>query len=392
MTHLSEHLGTAVDDLACRPITFDEGTRSWIVTRYADAKTVLTGDGWSSDPIDATETRALLAELGLDDAPIARTMLGMNPPDHTRVRDSVRDVFTPRYVTQLTAGVTDIADSIIASPTSGVPLDFMSEIARPLPLEIIAAWLDLDAETVGMLWEESADLVSILDTAVSPDADMRAAISSFAALTTHLLPTAAARRAAPGDDLLSLLATDDRLDLDEVVVNALLLAVAGHETTAKLLGNAVIRLLDDADGDRPIDRVDVGEPTVIDELLRLDSPVRLVMRAATRPHEVGGATIAAGDRVIVLLAAANRDPDVYTDPDRLIPDRDGPPALMFGYGRHRCLGAALSRLEVGIALRRIAARTPRLAGQATWQAGSVLRGPDRVPVRFGSDAPREDPA
>jgi cytochrome P450 len=180
------------------------------------------------------------------------------------------------------------------------------------------------------------------------------------------------------------LATDPGLGLDEVVSNAILLAVAGHETTAKLLGTSMIRLCTGTPGERLIDTLDdVGADGVIDELFRLDGTAQVVVRAATDHHEIDGHTIEPGARVIVAIAAANRDPEVFDEPDQFRPDREKRrPHLALGHGRHRCLGAALSRLELSIALRQLRLREPRLVGPVTWHPSGILRGPTRVPMIF----------
>ncbi|GAA1482116.1 cytochrome P450 [Gordonia sinesedis] len=373
------------DENVCGDIVFDETSQAWLVTRYATVRSILAGDGWSSDPTTSAAVRRALAELGLTESPISRTMLGMDPPDHTRVRDSVRDVFTPRYIAQLGDGIAAIADDIIGHPDTGAVIDFMDVVARPFPIAVIAEWLALDVDTTQILWDEAGALVRVLDTTTTPGTDMRSAVAGFTSLTAALLPTAVERRTAPGDDLLSLLASDERLDLDEVVVNAILLAVAGHETTAKLLGNSMIRLLAESPDGRLIDRLDLADPAVADELLRLDGPARMIVRAATCRHTVDGAMIEPGDRVIMLADAANRDPEVFDEPDRLRPDRNGPPHLAFGHGRHRCLGAALARLEIGSALPLVARRAPRAAGSVTWGADVALYGPERMPMVFEED-------
>lgn len=365
------------------PVRFDEQADSWVVTGYDAAREVLLGNGWSSDPASAEATRRALWAAGLEDAPLARTMLTLDPPDHGRVRGSLRDVFTPHYLAAMSAGVEVIISEVISHVSSGAEFDLMSLIAQPLPIVVIAEWLALEPGVAQVLWDATAELVGVLEGTVLP-AEELVPVAGLTALIAEFLPLAAERRRQPGDDLLSLLAADPALDLDEVVANAILLAIAGHETTAKLLGTSMVRLCTGAQGDRLIDRLDdVGADDVINELLRLDGTAQIVVRAAVDRHELAGYVIEPGARVIVGIAAANRDPEVFDLPHEFRPGRaKDRPHLALGYGRHRCLGAALTRLELRIALRQLHVRGPELVGPVTWHPSAILRGPTRVPMIF----------
>jgi cytochrome P450 len=200
---------------------------------------------------------------------------------------------------------------------------------------------------------------------------------------TEFLSLAADRRAHPGDDLFSFIASAPDLLLDDVVVTAILIAVAGHETTANLLGTAMVRLLTPRpDGSRIAGGLNPEDPALITELLRLDGPVQATARTATQDQVVGDVDIEAGQQAVVVIAAANRDPSVFDQPDQFQLNRDEPALLSFGYGAHYCLGAALARLETAVALRRILARNPVLTGAMTWRDTPVIRGPLHLPMAF----------
>lgn len=369
------------DDHGPGPVWFNEQTQSWIVSGYHAAREVLLGAGWSSDPLAADVSRQALRTAGLEDAPLAQTMLTLDPPDHDRVRGSLRDVFTPHYIASMTDGVEAITSEVIGGVAIGSEFDLMSMIAGPLPISIIAEWLALDPSVAQMMWDETNELVGVLEGSVLPTTQLRP-IAGLTALFAEFLSAAAERRVCPGDDLLSLLATDAELELDEVVSNAILLAIAGHETTAKLLGTSMVRLCGGEPGARLIDKLDdVGADAVLDELFRLDGTAQIVVRAAVDRHELSGCTIESGARVIVAIAAANRDPEVFESPHDFRLNRSkSHPHVALGYGRHRCLGAALSRLELRIALRQLAARKPELAGPVIWHPSGILRGPKLVPM------------
>jgi cytochrome P450 len=260
----------------------------------------------------------------------------------------------------------------------------MTDIALPLPVAVISEWLGLEAETSKLLGEESPKIIRMLGALADPT-EIAAGTAGFATLLTDFLPLAADRRSNPGEDLLSFIASAPDLLLDDVVITAILLAVAGHETTANLLGAAMIRLLTPGpDGTRIADRLQPDNPSLIPELLRLDGPVQATARTATEDQDLGDVGIVAGQQAVVVIAAANRDPLVFDQPDQFRLDRAGPPSLAFGYGAHYCLGAALARLETTVALRRILARNPVLAGAVTWRDTTAIRGPLSVPMIFRS--------
>ena len=360
----------------------DETAQAWLVLGYDAAREILGGSGWTSNPLANPNARAALDFMGSD--LVERSMLFADGANHERLRGSVRDVFTRSFITGLSAGVEAIATAVIDHPPTATAFDFMADIALPLPIAVAGEWLGLDSDSAALLREESPAIIRMLGALTDPD-DIAAGAAAFASLVTEFLPLAADRRTHPGDDLLSVIASDPDLLLDDVVVTAILIAVAGHETTANLLGAAMIRLLAvGPGGTRIVDGLDPSDPALITELLRLDAPVQATARTATQNQLVGDVEIAAGQPVLVVVAAANRDPAIFDEPDQLRLHRSGPAPLAFGYGAHYCLGAALARLEAAVALRRILTRNPVLAGPATWRDTPAIRGPLNVPMIFGS--------
>ncbi len=361
-------------------VGWSDDAAAWIVVSYDDAREVLGGAGWTSDPLANPLARQAFDPVSGEFT--AASMLFADGPTHSRLRGSVRDVFTRAFITQLAAGVEEIAASVITGPVSGEPFDFMSEIALPLPIAVIGEWLHLEPATAKLLRELSPAIIRTLGT-LADAGELAAGAAASATLMTEFLPMAADRRAHPGEDLLSFIAADSALALEEVAMTAILVAVAGHETTANLLGAALIRLLSpQPDGRRLADQVDPADPSLLTELLRLDGPVQATVRTATDDHRLADVDIRCGDSVIVAVAAANRDPAVFEQPDRFRLDRRGPAPLSFGYGAHYCLGAALAQLETRAALTRIIAREPILAGPAVWRDTLAIRGPLSVPIVF----------
>ncbi|MBB3753796.1 cytochrome P450 [Mycolicibacterium sp. BK634] len=213
--------------------------------------------------------------------------------------------------------------------------------------------------------------------------EVRAGAAASAELIAEFMPLAADRRVHPRDDLLSFIAADPALELEDVVTSAILIAVAGHETTANLLGASILRLLTPSDdGHRLADHIDVGAPEVITELLRLDSPVQAAASTATADTTIGTAEIRAGSTALMVVAAANRGSAAFEHPHIFRTDRHGPAPLTFGYGAHHCIGANLARLEITAALPKVLGRQPTLAGPISWRNTPAIRGPQTMPIAF----------
>jgi cytochrome P450 len=362
-------------------VVWDDAAQAWLVLGYHAAREVLGGTGWTSDPF--ANALALASSDAVSREFSRRSMLFADGAEHQRLRGSVRDVFTRGFVADLGSGVESIADDLIDHLPAGREFDFMADVALPLPIAVISAWLDLDVAAAHLLREVSPVIIRMLGTLADPT-EMAAGTTASATLMAAFLPIAADRRAHPGDDLFSFIAGDPDLALEEVVMTAILIAVAGHETTANLLGAAMVTLLTpDTDGTRIADRIDPADPAVAGELTRLDAPVQSTVRTATATHELDGVEIAAGQSTLVAIAAANRDPALYDEPDRFRLDRGGPAPLSFGYGAHYCLGTALAQLELSVALPRILARLPVLDGPVNWRNTPAIRGPLTVPLTFG---------
>jgi cytochrome P450 len=361
-------------------VVWNDTAAAWLVLGYHPARQILAGPGWTSDPLANPNTQHVLRAADPDT--LRRNILLTDGADHLRLRGSVRDFFTRHFIAGLRHGIATIADDTIDSITAGVEFDFMADIALPLPIAVAAAWMNLDIEAARLLREESPAITRMLTDSTDTVA-IEHGTDALATLLTEFLPLAANRRRHPGDDLLSFIATAPDLELDDVVTTAIIIAIAGHETTANLLGTAMIRLLTPQPDDiRPIDTIDAVDDRLITELLRLDGPAQAVVRTATHDHTFSEVTIHAGEPALVVLAAANRDPAVFNKPDQLRTDRPGPAPLTFGHGAHYCLGAALARLETTTALQRVLARRPTLCGNPTWRDTPAIRGPQTLPCRF----------
>jgi cytochrome P450 len=362
--------------------------RLFVLTRHQDCATVLRdprfghAEGDETGPLRAkpadTDDYTLVDENG---NPV-RSFLGLNPPDHTRLRKLVSKAFTPRMVAQLTPRIEQItAELLDAALVVDGPVDLIKDFASPLPVVVISELLDVPLADRERFEAWSHQLARALDPdfLLPPDV-RRQAVRAREEFADYFRELVALRRADPGDDLLSaLVAVHDQGDVlteSELLATLILLLIAGHETTVNLIGNSTLALLRHPD---QLARLR-AEPELIDraieELLRYDSPVQLTIRSALRDAEVGGRTIPQGSFALLLIGAANRDPGEHDDPDRLDLGREPSRHLAFGQGVHFCLGAPLARLEGRIALNALTRRAPRiqLSAEPSWKDNVVLRG------------------
>jgi cytochrome P450 len=316
------------------------------------------------------------------------SMLMLNPPEHTRLRRAVSAAFTPARVARLESAVVELTDDLLdgfAEQLRSGCADFVSAVAFPLPITVIGELLGIPPADRPDFQELARDWTAVLDD-LDPATVARADLAA-ARIREYLHGLAADRRADPRDDLVSaLVRTGDPLAEDDLVTTVALLLAAGFETTTSLLANGLLALLAQPDQAARL-RAEPGlADACVEELLRYDSPVQLLYgRTADAELEAAGLVVAAGTRVITLVGAANRDPEVFADPDRLDLGRSGPAPLSFGGGVHYCVGAPLARLEGRVAFPRLLRRLPglELAGEPVHRPGLTLHGYTRLPVALG---------
>jgi pimeloyl-[acyl-carrier protein] synthase len=362
----------------------------WFCLSHPDVAAMLRNPVLSSN-----ETRAT-TEIGINEESVVRTqsLLFMDPPDHTRLRGLVSRAFTPRRVHGLRATVEKMCAQLIdqVAGGGGEPFDLIDRLAYPLPVQVICSLLGVPAADEAVFTGWSRALSRSIDPSVLRSAeDDRAIEEAEAGLYDYLTELLAARRATPGDDLLSdLLAVQDggdRISPAEVVSLAMLLLVAGHETTVNLIGNGTLALLSNPGQlDLLLESPELI-PGAVEELLRFDSPVQISQRIVTEDMDLAGRKVRAGDEIVLMLGAANRDPGVFADASTLdITRPDAHRHVAFGGGIHHCLGAALARLEGQVAFAALVTRLGRLepAGQPVRRPTFTLRGLESLPVRRAS--------
>jgi cytochrome P450 len=377
------------------PVHYHAGHRSWLITRYEDVAAGFRDRRLSSDRVasvyasklDDAQREARAATFAV----LSDWMVFKDPPDHTRLRNLVKLAFTPRAVQALQPRVVEIVEEVLDVPAAGT-IDVVRDIAFPIPAMVIAEMLGVPAEDRDLFraWSNAAS--TVIFEAVRDDEDRRRAQDGLVALSDYLQDLVRRYRAHPGDNIISALIRarehDDALSEGEVVNTCLLLLFGGHETTTNLIANGFLALIGHPD-QRALLRADPSlVPAAVEELNRFDGPAKMVVRRAACDVELHGRLIPAGDRVLLVQCAANRDPRRFTEPDRVDIRREDNRNLAFGFGIHYCLGAPLARLEVATALPRMLERLadPVVdADRLTWLPLLLTRGLSSLPVRYGRD-------
>jgi cytochrome P450 len=355
----------------------------WFALGHGDVTNLLRHPGMSTDESHAT------TEIGKTGAGAVKTqsLLFMDPPDHTRLRNLVARAFTPRRIEGLRAATEAItAELLDAMVADRAPVDLIQAFAYPLPVRVICSLLGIPAADEAVFTGWSRGIARSLDPTILRSAEIDAAIEQARReLRAYLGDLLEFRRKTPGDDLLSGLAAveadGDRISSGEVLSLAVLLLVAGHETTVNLIGNGVLALLRAPDQLAVLRRSPDLVGPAVDELLRFDGPVQITQRIATEDMEVVGCKVRGGDEILLVLGAANRDPAVFAEPHRLDVTRDARRHVGFGGGIHHCLGAVLARMETQIALANLLDRFGRieLAGAPVRRPTFTLRGLESLP-------------
>ena len=360
------------------PVAWHSGLGVWVATSHAACSQVLRERalGRIFRPREPEEAWATFNWLHAD------SILDSEPPKHTRLRRLVQSAFSRGHVSrlgprieELTTGLLDDCAERLAAEDS---FDVIADLAEPLPVLVIAELLGWPEADRDLLRPWSQAIVKMYEVNRTP-AQEAEAVTASAEFATYVEKLAAQRVSAGGDDLLSDLVAvrdgGDRLSTHELVATAVLLLNAGHEASVNGFGNGLASLLaSDAEPGAP--------ESLVEEMLRHDSPLHLFERTATRDVTVGGVTVAEGQKIAALLGAANRDPAVFDAPDEFRPSRDPNPHLAFGAGIHFCIGAPLARLELQTSVAALLDRFGRLeVVDAVRRPTFVLRGYERVFVR-----------
>ncbi|WP_437950030.1 cytochrome P450 [Sorangium sp. So ce296] len=373
------------------PVCQVEPNGFWAVSRYDDVVYVLKHPELFSSR--TSEVRRSLLDERLLREPLLigdTSLLRSDPPDHTQMRKLISGAFTPRAIARIEARVRDIAtehiDRILAQDT----FDMMEDLAVPLPVTVIAEMLGVDPSLRADFKRWSDDTINVpAGSQPLSDEEVERILRSRREMRAYFHEMIADRKRRPREDLISDIVRGEVehgvLTEDDVLDMVVLLLVAGNETTTNLIGNGTLTLLEHPDALRRLREEPALIPGFIEEVLRYEGPVRLLTRRATQDVTLSGVTIPEGATVLPLVAAANRDPAQFPDPDRFDITREQRGHVAFGFGIHFCVGAPLSRVEGRIAFEEILRRLPpfsREPGPPSWNRSFGLRGLRRLPLRF----------
>jgi cytochrome P450 len=372
------------------PVYWDPYLHTWVVTRYQDVVTVL-----HHFSADRTPTPEQLAAIGMEELkPIAKMMtkqmLFMDAPAHTRLRSLASMAFTPARVEALRNHIRGILDRMLEPLLDRGHMDVINDLAAPLPAIVTAELLGVPTSDADQLKAWSADFAEVLGNFQhNPDRAART-LKCVEGMSAYFLDALKEQRARPREGLINAFITaeidGDRLTDEEIIANCIVTMVGGQETTTNLIGNGVLTLLRNPDQMQKL-RDDLSLiPSAVEEMLRYEAPSQQTARICPEDTELGGKLIRKGQAVIAVMAAGNRDPERFPDPDRFDVTRSDNRHLAFGWASHFCFGAALARIEGQLTFEALASRTADLAltndAPIVWRENLGLRGMTALPVSF----------
>ncbi len=374
------------------PVHWSASLNAWVATRWTDVVEIFDRtDAFSSDrfrKIDESYASRRPAVRAVADV-LGHWLVFRDPPDHGRLRGLLQSSFTPKQLAASGERIQRTADALLDRVVARGTMDFIRDFAFPLPASVIAGLMGAPEEDLDSIKAWGDRLAAYIGGAVDDRDNFGEANAGVAALVDYFQALLRERVRRPGDDLMTLMIRaeheGEHLTHDEVVANCILLLFAGHETTSNLLGNGLFHLLR-----HPAQAALLrDDPSLlhgaVEELLRYDGPVRATVKVATEDVVFRGRTIRRGEMVVPLMAAANRDPRQFRDPDVLDVRRQFDRHVAFTYGIHFCLGAWLARLEARVVFETVFRRLPRLAlasTEARWKPMIFVRGLEALPIAW----------
>ena len=372
------------------PVHWDHFLHAWVVTRYADVVRVL-----HDFSADRTPTPEHLAKIGLEElAPIAKVMvqqmLFMDPPTHTRIRALASYAFTPQRVEVLRSHIRDVVKDLIDAVVSHGRMDVIADLAEPLPYVITAEMLGVPVEDAPQLKAWSQDFAEMLGNFQHNPDHVPRVRRSVDEMTKYFQSAVLEIKKHPREGLIQSFLTaevnGDRFTEEEVIANTIVTMVGGQETTTNLIGNGVLTLLRHPEELAHLRRDFSLIPSAVEEMLRFEPPSQHTGRLAPHDLELGSKKILKRQAAIAVMAAGNRDPERFAEPNRFDITRKDNRHLSFGWAAHFCFGAALARIEGQVAFEQMLRRLPDWvldSGPLEWRTNLGLRGLRALPMRFG---------
>jgi hypothetical protein len=379
------------------PVYWDPYLHVWVVTRYEDVITVLHRFSANRTPTPEHFAAMGMSELGPIAQMMTKQMLFMDAPAHTRLRTLASMAFTPARVEALRNHIRDILDRLLTPLVRRGSMDVIVDLAAPLPAIVTAEMLGVPVSDCDRLKAWSADFAEVLGNFQhNPDRATRT-LKCVEEMTSYFRDAVREQRAQPRDGLINSFLTaeidGDRLTEEEIIANCIVTMVGGQETTTNLIGNGVLSLIRNPDQLQKLSDDLSLVPAAVEELLRYESPSQQTARICPEDTELGGQSIRKGQAVIAVMAAGNRDPERFADPDRLDLARADNRHLAFGWASHFCFGAALARIEGQLTFEALARRTTNLALKAeapvVWRENLGLRGLAALHVTCDEVAPQK---
>ena len=375
------------------PIFWSPMMQVWVLTRYDDVLTALKDHAnFSSERLRANNPLVqALESQRLASGPLGTTptMLSTDPPAHTRMRSLVNKAFTPRQVERIRPQMVEIAEGLLDALPEPGKVDVVADFSIPFPIIVIAAMLGVPATDRERFKAWSTDIAGSLGGPFQPPDVIDRSVQASNEIADYFRDQIAARRSEPRDDLLSALAAaeeeGDLLTEDELIATCILLLVAGNETTTNLIGSGMVTLLQNPDERRKLQANPSLMASAVEEMLRYEPAAQMTSRIANEGAGMGGVRFEPGQVILPVIAAANRDPAHFPEPDRFDIQRHPNRHLAFGQGIHYCLGAPLAVAEARIAFDALLRRLPepQAAFEAPdWGQSFILRGPKSLPVVY----------
>jgi pimeloyl-[acyl-carrier protein] synthase len=378
------------------PVHWDPFLHSWVVTRYSDVIRVLHDFSAQCTPSSEYLTKIGLSSLNPVARVMVKQMLFLDPPAHTRIRSLAAAAFTPQRVEALRSHIRDIVNNLLGKVKPNGRMDVIADLAEPLPSIVTAEMLGLPVADHRQFKLWSQDFAEVLGNFQHNPERVSKLVKTTGEMTAYFrsaMGKGNLRRDGLVSSLMNAEVAGDRLTEDEVIANSIITMVGGQETTPNLIGNGVLALLRNPDQLEKL-RANLSLiPSTVEELLRYESPSQQTARLAPEDTMLGGKQIRKGQVVRAVMAAANRDPERFPDPDRLDIARGDNRHVAFGHGAHFCFGAPLGRLEGQIAFEEMVRQLPTWSlepGPLVWRTNLGLRGLTSLRINFTTNPARDE--